>query len=369
LSDTDRVDVILDGKEPLVSIEFTGVPLDGHQLVHVSDENQRLQELRAVTREAEATRMAAYYAKQGLQPNDYVALRAQDSITSRAERERVERVQRLLAGAPDSYFAKVTRADAALGPAVGQGPMAVAAVFDFGDASLLRSSIYDRAIMTFLRNVNARHEDQFLAASDTLMRLAQRDPDCQGYMLEHLLDLFSTYGPERAAQYLLDRYVIQAKVPVAMGPQLRAKVAEMMKVSVGATGQDLELNDQGKAFKLSDEVKLHRYTLLFFYSSTCEHCHAEIPRLKELYATYAPKGFAVVGLALDPDSTEFQQRIAESAIPWLTTSEFIGWGAKSVKAYQVKATPAFFLLDPQLHIVAKPYDAEALGTMLPGFLP
>ncbi|MFT3883920.1 MAG: hypothetical protein QM724_00360 [Flavobacteriales bacterium] len=76
-----------------------------------------------------------------------------------------------------------------------------------------------------------------------------------------------------------------------------------------------------------------------------------------------------MGLALDADSAEFKERIKESAITWPSYSEFIGWGASSAKAYQVKATPSFYLLDPKLHIVAKPYDAAELGRLLPGFLP
>lgn len=369
LSDSDRVDVLMDGVEPLVLLEFDGVPLDRHMLVRRSDENQRFWELRMASRQAEATRWAVMQAKATLKPDDFTAIRQQDSLAQQAQRERDRHVQRLVDGAPRSYFAKLVKADEDVTDAAGKSPMDLARVFDLGDPALLRSSIYDRAVMTFLRNVNAVHEDQFLVASDSLMALAQRDPDCQAYMLEHLLDLFSTYGPDRAAQHLLDRYVVQAKQPVAMSPALHARVADMLKVAVGATGPDLTLNDSGKLFQLSAEVRLHRYTLLFFYSSTCEHCHAEIPKLEELYKTYAAKGFAVIGLALDADSTEFRQRISESAVPWLSTSEFIGWGAQSAKLYQVKATPSFYLLDDRLHIVAKPYDTEELAVQLPGFLP
>ncbi|MFT3883921.1 MAG: DUF4369 domain-containing protein [Flavobacteriales bacterium] len=130
LTDSDRVDLILDGREPLVAIDLGGRPLSEHMRVRTSDENQRLLELHAVTREAQAVRTAAYRAKASLKPTDHAALLEQDSISNRAERERVHHVQWLINGAPDSYFAKLTRADAALAEVAGQKPMAVAGVFD-----------------------------------------------------------------------------------------------------------------------------------------------------------------------------------------------------------------------------------------------
>ena len=82
------------------------------------------------------------------------------------------------------------------------------------------------------------------------------------------------------------------------------------------------------------------------------------------HTTYQKRGFDVIGIALDVDSTDFLRSIRENAIPWRCYSEFNGWGSKAAQAFQVKATPALFLLDRAMKIVAKPTDAEELRQIL-----
>ena len=88
----------------------------------------------------------------------------------------------------------------------------------------MRSSVYDKAVMTFLRNIHASNEEQFVSATDSLMVYAGRDPECRAYMLDHLIDLYSTYGPEMPLQYLIDRYVVSAHGMAALDPAFRKRV-------------------------------------------------------------------------------------------------------------------------------------------------
>jgi len=242
----------------------------------------------------------------------------------------------------------------------------VAEVCNFSDPEILRSTVYDKCVMAFLQNLNAVNEVQFAVAADTLMMLASGNEECKDYMLEHLIDLFSTYGPESALQHVIDRYAISYGGVSTLAPAVRAKVESLLRVSVGRVAPDVELNDHGKMRQLSDLVKASRYTALFFYSSTCEHCHAQIPALKADRSKYMSKRFNVIGIALDVDSVDFLKSIEENAIPWKCYSEFNGWGSKAAQAFQVKATPTFFLLDERMKIVAKPQDADELGQILKG---
>ena len=302
--------------------------------------------------------------KKTLQPTDVQRLAQLDSVTQQAQQISREHLDRLLEGAPKSYFAKVVRADRALEGTMRKSPMDVAEAFDFSDAGLLRSSVYDKAVMFFLQNLNAVSEEQFVNAADTLMLLSSRDTECRSYMLNHLIDLFSTYGPELPLQHLIDVYVAPDRGKATIEPELRSKVNELLKVSVGAVAPDVPLVVNTGSRALSELVKGHRYSALFFYSSTCDHCHAQMSALKDLYATLHAKGFEVFGVALDADSMEFNKCIAENGLPWPSGSEFNGWGSQAAKAFQVKATPTFFLLDDRMRIVAKPFDAEDLREKL-----
>lgn len=364
LHDTDRVNIVLDAREPLVDLRFAAEPLAQHIQVEASAENKRMQEMTYVMDEAESIQEAVRKGKANLKPDDTLHLEALDRVLEKALATRASYLQGLADEAGKSFFAKVLSVDRAVDAARDKGPRAVAAAFNFSDPELLRSTVFDKAVLAFLQSMRPVSEDQFANASDTLMALASGNVDCRSYMLEHLIDLFATYGPERALQHLVDRYVADPKEKVVISPELRTLLDGMLALSVGHTAPDVPLNDNGVDLHLADLVRAHRFTALFFYSSTCEHCHAQVPGLIADRAKYLAKGFDVVGIALDADSAEFLQNIRENAIPWKCFSEFNGWGSQAAKAFLVKGTPAFFLLDEHMKIVAKPENAIELGTVL-----
>ena len=364
INDSDQVDIILDPEEKQLEVEFTGVPLQRHIVVKRSDENKRLWEYKLVSKESQAVQASAIAEKQGLQVNDTKRMLELDSISARAVAMQQAFLLGIINGYPKSYFATVIRTDRGIDEARDQNPLAVMKVLDFSDPSMMRSAVYDKAVMTFLRNIHASNEEQFVSASDSLLVYAGRDAECKAYMLDHLIDLYSTYGPEMPLQYLIDRYVVSVEGIAALDPTLHAKVAEILKVGVGADAPDVDLPGPGGALALRSIVEKNRYTALFYYSSTCEHCHAEMPGMKQVYTTFRSKGLEVIGIALDPDTTEFQKIISEKGLPWKCYSEFNGWGSKAAKAFRVKATPSFYLLDQHMRIVAKPVDAVAMGLWL-----
>lgn len=363
LNDSDVVDVIIDPREKEIALSFNGTPLQEHITVVRSDENKRLWQYKFVSRETQAVQAGVAQEKSKLQPTDKQHLDELDSTAARAVRIQMRQLEQVLKTAPTSYFAKVVRVDQAVEGLEGASPMAVARAFDLADPSLMRSSVYDKAVMTFLRNVNAMNEEQFVTATDTLIALASKSAECKAYMIDHLIDLYSTYGPEMPLQWIVDRYVIPQGLN-SVSPALRKKVSELMKVSVGATAPDPTIPTPGGPRRLSDLVKGRPRTVLFIYSSTCDHCHKQMPALMEIYRAEHPKGLEVIGYALDTDSAEFTQNIAEMGLTFPCYSGFNAWGGETPKLFQVKATPAFFLLDDHMRILAKPVDAADLRRWL-----
>jgi peroxiredoxin len=64
------------------------------------------------------------------------------------------------------------------------------------------------------------------------------------------------------------------------------------------TARDVE----GRTFRLSDHLG-KEVVLLDFWSTFCEPCKAEFPRLREMYAKDRARGLLVVGVAMDgPES-------------------------------------------------------------------
>lgn len=364
INDSDQVNLVLDPREPLVDLVFPSLPLAAEMEVLSSRQNKELRAMQYMLAQTNAIREAARQNKLGLNPMDTLYLHALDRVVARADSGQQRFLDQLAADAANSFLARTVAVERAVDDARRKGPMAVAYAFDFSSPELLRSKVYDKAVVTFLQNLNAVSEDQFLNASDTLMELASGNAQCRAYMLEHLIDLFATYGPDRAMQHLVDRYVVAAPDTLRMAPELRALVEDLMRVSVGRIAPDIVLNDHGTPLQLGDLVSKGRYTALFFYSSTCEHCHAQMPGLKDLREAYHGKGFDVIGIAFDVDSAQFLASIRDNTIPWKCFSEFNGWGSSAAKAFQVKGTPMIFLVDREMKIVAKPATPVDLAELL-----
>ncbi len=144
-----------------------------------------------------------------------------------------------------------------------------------------------------------------------------------------------------------------------------------MKVAIGAQAPDGVLPSPitGRSEHLIPLARNAPFTLLFFYSSTCDHCHEQMGPLNALYARYAPKGLQVLGVALDADEGEFRRNIEERGLAFPCYSELMAWGSPVARAFAVRATPWFILLNREGRIVAKPHDAEELAEMLPTLLP
>jgi peroxiredoxin len=361
LGDQDRIDLILVPTEPEVNLLFDGLPLQHHVQVLTSAENQRLWRYKAASREAQTVQEAVAREKDAIDPLDHRRIMSLDSVERAALARKDAVLQAIVAEAPRSYFSRVVAASTALDREIEGGPMAVARVFDLSDPGMLRSSVYDKAVMVFLQSVNAIHEEQLANAADTLIRLASRDTACMAYMVEHLIDLFSVYGPQTVLQHIVDRYLAGEDPRIPMSSALRTKVADLLAVSIGAIGVDVDLTDTtGAKTRLSRFAEGSRYVLLFFYSSTCDHCHKQMPGVNDLYRRYGDRGLRVAGIALDDDRGEFRRNLVDRALAFPCFSEFNAWGSSVAKAYAVKATPTLILLDSDRRIVAKPYDAEAL---------
>lgn len=352
LNDSDAVDLIIDPREPAIQLEFTGVPLQRNIRVVRSDENKRLWEYKLVSREAQAVRAAAFREKQAKGGSDAAA----DSVIARADQLQREHLIGLVVGQKESFFAQVVRADMALDSVRGAPPMAIMRVFDFSHPGLLRSSVYDKAVLYFLRNIQAVTEEQFLPAVDSLMDAASHDADCSAYMLHHLIDVFATYGPEAPLRHLIDHYATSGPAIASLDPATVAKVQALQKVTIGALAPEVDLPDSSGTRRLKDLVAVHRFTVVFFYSSSCEHCHEQMPGLKALYERYPRADLGILGFALDADREEFERTVADEGLTWPGFTDLKGWGSPITKAFQVHATPSFFVLDSTMRIRAKPVD-------------
>jgi cytochrome c biogenesis protein CcmG/thiol:disulfide interchange protein DsbE len=128
-----------------------------------------------------------------------------------------------------------------------------------------------------------------------------------------------------------------AAAPAAPGAPAAVKLAP-----------DFELKDvSGKPYKFSDAKGTVR--LVDFWATWCAPCREEIPMFKEFHAAYGPRGFNLVGIAMDDEGVDkVKPFVDELQIPYLT---LIG-NEDVVDAFGgVVGFPTKFLIDREGHIV------------------
>lgn len=362
----DQVDLILGEDNDELVLRFAGRPLQSGIAVSGSVTNQRLWEYKFASREMQQRVLEIGQQRAALDPHDQIGLERLAEQEAAAKERLLTTLERLVAQAPESYFTKVVRTDERVLKAIQDGPVAVRSAMDWSDPSLTRSSVYPRAIMALLQSATPATSETLQAASDSLLHWASNDSTCWCFARRNLVEIFSTYGPPDVVQHLVDRYVAGPMALFAPDAALLGLVAEQLQVAVGAVGADLDLPIPGEARtdRLYDLLRRKQVTALFFYSSTCDHCHAEMPGLNSVYAAFRDRGFGLIGIALDDNIDDFHRNILEQELNFPCYSELNAWGSVAAKAYAVKATPTLIVLDTQGRIVQKPYDHQALNEFL-----
>jgi len=367
----DQVDLILNDKEPSVELSFDGSPLQEHITVLASNENERLWECKRASRAAQDDVKRIDGLRKLLDPRDIDALQRlaaeEESVNERLN----STLRRLELQDPGSYFSKIVATDRRLMAALPIGPQAIRDSMDWRDNSLVRSTVYAKAIMAILQAATPANAATLAAASDSVLFWAEGDTACWSFARRQLIEIFSTYGPDEVVQHLVDQYIAGPKALAPADADLRSLVAEQLKAAVGAMAPDVVLPSPvtGHADRLLELVQPYPCTVLFFYSSTCDHCHAEMPGLNSMHERFVRKGLNIIGIAIDDDEAEFKAAIAERGLKFPCYSELVAWGSPAAKAMSVKATPWLIVLNREGRIVAKPANGSELEEMLPSLLP
>lgn len=128
-----------------------------------------------------------------------------------------------------------------------------------------------------------------------------------------------------------------------------------------ARGAARRLESVGKPFALSGtgldgrpvavESLRGRPVLVHYWATWCEPCKVDIAQIRELYAKYGPKKFAVVGIALDTDKPQLARFLAAKPIPWPQLHEPNGLDGRLAEELGVLTLPTMFLLDAQGNVV------------------
>lgn len=170
-------------------------------------------------------------------------------------------------------------------------------------------------------------------------------PDAAEAMLQMgISDEFSGNEKEALARY--------AAIVKGFPESLSARKARGAARRLESVGKPLALSGVGLDGKpVAVESLRGRPVLVHYWATWCEPCKVDIAQIRELYAKYGPKRFAVVGIALDTDKSQLAKFLASKPIPWPQLHEQGGLDGKLAEELGVLTLPTMFLLDAEGNVV------------------
>ena len=116
--------------------------------------------------------------------------------------------------------------------------------------------------------------------------------------------------------------------------------------------------------KLSDLRS--KYVMVVFGASWCPHCPEELSRIVRLYEKWNSSGVEIVFVSLDEEREVF--RSFSGVFPFISVCDYKKWGSPIVKAYNVFATPTFYLLNDKQEILLKPNSVQQIDAWVDWYL-
>ncbi|MHA4807345.1 redoxin domain-containing protein [Flavitalea flava] len=147
------------------------------------------------------------------------------------------------------------------------------------------------------------------------------------------------------------------------GKEISASIEKRLKTEVGVAAMPFsQKNDKGEDISLASFKG--KYLLIDFWASWCGPCRAENPNVVKSFNKYKGKGFMILGVSLDQDSTKWKTAIEKDSLGWAQVSDLKGWQNAVAAQYGVQSIPANFLIGPDGVILARDLRGEALEAKL-----
>lgn len=243
--------------------------------------------------------------------------------------------------------------------------LAAAVAADEGLVAFVRFRLASARYAAGMQQPNADIAKVQAAWLDDLKQFVEQHPqapDAAEAMLQMgISDEFS--GNEKEA---LERYAAIVK-DFAESPSARkARGAARRLESVGKPLALAGSGIDGRAVTL--QSLRGKPVLVHYWATWCEPCKVDIAQIRELYAKYGPKKFAVVGISLDTDKNALAKFLAAKPIPWPQLHESGGLDGPLAEELGVLTLPTMLLLDAQGNVVDRNLVISDLEKKLEGLV-
>lgn len=240
---------------------------------------------------------------------------------------------------------------------------------DFSDERLLRTQFFHPKVNRYFEKLIIPAPDTIIEESIWLLEKASANEEVFKYTLQMLFNKYNNskiMGMDKVFVFYAENYYLDGKAEWADSVWLKKveeRVIEIKPNLIGNKAPELKLISPNDEFVSLYSINAE-YTILFFYEPSCGHCKKTTPIMKELSDKYWEKGVEVLAIY-----TQFEK---EKWVKYIESQELDNWvnawdpynQSNFRHNYDVRATPAIYLLDKEKNIIGKRIDVETVEKIL-----
>ncbi|WP_204344708.1 TlpA family protein disulfide reductase [Psychroserpens algicola] len=236
---------------------------------------------------------------------------------------------------------------------------------DFSNPLLQSSDFLVDRVLAYIFGMTANTtNDTYKKDVDDLMEtIGEGQIEIKTILFEMIWRRFKSMNNPELANYVTDNYLLELSKKTSYDA-LTEQLITYKTNTIGnkATNFDLAVTKDGTTVTttLHDLDSANQY-LLIFWSSGCGHCLDELPKVKTMLAD--KKDIKVIAFGLEDEPDSWQTKITDYP-DFIHVLGLGKWDNPTANAYGIESTPSYFILDKDKHIIAKPYDLEALEKAL-----
>ena len=228
---------------------------------------------------------------------------------------------------------------------------------DFNNQNLIHSPILIDKLMDYVFYLTVSRDPEmqnklYKEAVSVILSKIEKQELKVGF-IETLIKSFAKDDNIVLIDYLFDDFYNKLDFKY-QNSEFRNTILQELKTAVGRIAGEITWTENKKTIKLS-ELKDHDLYIIVFWSTTCPHCLKEMPKFYEFIKDN--KKVRVISVGIETEESKGAWKSETYYYPEFTHILGLGkWENPIALAYNVLATPNYFILNADKRIIAKPYD-------------
>ncbi len=231
--------------------------------------------------------------------------------------------------------------------------------FTFTDPRLIYTPVFAQKMDFYFDKLVVPVRDSLEKDIDRVMMLASVNKDMETYMAWFLSLKYETspvMGHDALFVYIVRKYLETGKVDY-LYPEVKDNIIKRINtlepLLLDKVAPNLILVDTNNVAHSLLATKA-RYTLVFFWESTCGHCQAEMPNVLKFYNEFHNKyNLEIYGVSTDTSFVKWKEFIKKDNLPWINVNGHLSVSGNYHTLYDIRSTPIMYLLDENKKILTK----------------